>query len=463
MSNKTQAELTSSIEQNVTLGFYIAIIIIGLVGNSLVIAVISGKKSKRSIYDLFILNLGMADLSFIFFYMPVLIYQEYINSIYKTVYYCRLVQPLLTIFYFLSIFTISSMAIHRCKVITNPHKPKMKKRTGYLWIAAVWLSSFIIVLPLSIVKNSENEKCDEKWPSLDHRKAYTLALFILQFVIPLQIIAAAYLKIGIYLWRSAAPQSSLSSVKSKRVQRRKKENIQVIKTLALIVILFTVCLLPGQIGYLLWEFGDEEDQSTNGKCDEKWPTLNHRKAYTLALFILQFVIPLQIIAAAYLKIGIYLWRSAAPQSSLSSVKSKRVQRRKKENIQVIKTLALIVILFTVCLLPGQIGYLLWEFGDEEDQATIDIISKFATILDCLHACVNPIVYGLLTERFRREYIRHLSFCLSCGTREKTNVRENEDLECPDENVSPETNRKRTTNCKQVAETMPGQNEHDTKL
>ncbi|PFX34843.1 Neuropeptide FF receptor 2 [Stylophora pistillata] len=415
MSNKTQAELTSSIEQNVTLGFYIAIIIIGLVGNSLVIAVISGKKSKRSIYDLFILNLGMADLSFIFFYMPVLIYQEYINSIYKTVYYCRLVQPLLTIFYFLSIFTISSMAIHRCKVITNPHKPKMKKRTGYLWIAAVWLSSFIIVLPLSIVKNSENEKCDEKWPSLDHRKAYTLALFILQFVIPLQIIAAAYLKIGIYLWRSAAPQSSLSSVKSKRVQRRKKENIQVIKTLALIVILFT------------------------------------------------FVIPLQIIAAAYLKIGIYLWRSAAPQSSLSSVKSKRVQRRKKENIQVIKTLALIVILFTVCLLPGQIGYLLWEFGDEEDQATIDIISKFATILDCLHACVNPIVYGLLTERFRREYIRHLSFCLSCGTREKTNVRENEDLECPDENVSPETNRKRTTNCKQVAETMPGQNEHDTKL
>ncbi|PFX13384.1 Neuropeptide FF receptor 2 [Stylophora pistillata] len=356
MSNKTQAELTSSIEQNVTLGFYIAIIINGLVGNSLVIAVISGKKSKRSLYDLFILNLGMADLSFIFFYMPVLIYEEYINSIYKTVYYCRLVQPLLTIFYFLSIFTISSMAIHRCKVITNPHKPKMKKRTGYLWIAAVWMFTFIIVLPLSIVT-----------------------------------------------------------------------------------------------------------KSTNGKCDEKWPTLNHRKAYTLALFILQFVIPLQIIAAAYLKIGIYLWRSAAPQSSLSSVKSKRVQRRKKENIQVVKTLALIVILFTICLLPGQIGYLLWEFGDEEDQATIDIIFKFATILDCLHACVNPMVYGLLTELFRREYIRNLSFCLSCGTREKTNVRENEDLECPDENVSPETNRKRTTNCKQVAETMPDQNEHDTKL
>ena len=71
-------------------------------------------------------------------------------------------------------------------------------------------------------------------------------------------------------------------------------------------------------------------------------------------------------------------------------------------MQVIKTMALIVILFTICLLPGQIGYLLWEFGDEEDQAAMDIIFKFANILDCLHACVNPIVYGLLTEQFRRE-------------------------------------------------------------
>ena len=216
------------------------------------------------------------------------------------------------------------MAIHRCRLITNPYKPKMKKRSGYLWIAAIWLSSLIIVLPLSIVTKSKN-----------------------------------------------------------------------------------------------------------GRCNEEWPSLNHRKAYTLALFILQFVIPLQIIAAAYLKIGIYLWRSPAPQSSLSTAKKKRAQRRKRENMQVIKTLALIVILFTICLLPGQIGYLLWEFGDEEDHATMDIIFKFAIILDCLHACVNPVVYGLLTEQFRREYIRYLWFCLSCGTEKKNVVRRNDDLESPE--------------------------------
>ena len=308
MSNNTDSELPNDAVNNVKLAFYIATIIIGFIGNTLVIAVISGKKNRRSVYDIFILNLGIADLSFIVFYMPLYIY-EHLSAIYKTIYYCRLVQPLLTIFYFLSIFTIASMAIHRCRLITNPYKPKMRKRGAYLWIAFIWISSFIIVLPLSIVAKAEG-----------------------------------------------------------------------------------------------------------GYCYENWPSMNHRKAYTLALFLLQFLLPLLIIAAAYLRIGVYLWRSTAPQSSLAAAKKNRAQKRRRENIQVIKTLALIVILFAICLLPGQIAWLLLDFGDQQDEKTVDAIFIFSDILDCLHACVNPIVYGLLTEHFRRQYIRYFTYCLSCGMR-----------------------------------------------
>ena len=217
MSNNTDSELPNETIRNVKLGFYIASVIVGFIGNTLVIAVISGKTNKRSVYDLFILNLGIADLSFIVFFMPLYIY-EHLSSIYKTLFYCRLVQPLLTIFYFLSIFTIGSMAIHRCRLITNPYKRKMRKRGAYLWIAAIWISSFIIVLPLSIVAKAEDGYCVENWPSMDHRKAYTLALFLLQFLLPLLTIAAAYLRIGVYLWHSAAPQSSLSAAKKNRAQ-----------------------------------------------------------------------------------------------------------------------------------------------------------------------------------------------------------------------------------------------------
>lgn len=336
MSNNTDSELPNETIRNVKLGFYIASVIVGFIGNTLVIAVISGKTNKRSVYDLFILNLGIADLSFIVFFMPLYIY-EHLSSIYKTLFYCRLVQPLLTIFYFLSIFTIGSMAIHRCRLITNPYKRKMRKRGAYLWIAAIWISSFIIVLPLSIVAKAEDGYCVENWPSMDHRKAYTLALFLLQFLLPLLTIAAAYLRIGVYLWRSAAPQSSLSAAKKNRAQKRRKENIQVIKTLALIVILFAICLLPGQIAWLML-----------------------------------------------------------------------------------------------------------DFGDKQDEHIVDVIFIFSDILDCLHACVNPIVYGLLTEQFRRQYIRYFSYCLSCGTKQVNTEPETRNMESTVEILSPTRNRRKLT-------------------
>ena len=302
MSNNTESDLPSSITaENVKLGFYIASLIIGFGGNSLVIVVIASKKHKISIPKLFILNLGISDLSFIIVNMPLHIYIHF-RVIYENSYYCRLLSPLLTIFYFLSIFTITSLAVHRCRLITNPYKPKMKKRSAYIWIALIYFSSFIIVLPLSIVEKAEGGFCFEDWPSINYRKAYTLALSILQFLLPLFVIIVAYAKIGIYLWHSAVPGS---------------------------------------------------------------------------LFAL---------------------------------------KRRKENIQCIKTLAMIVILFVICLLPGQIAWLLLDFGGQQGLEIAIMIFNFSNILDCLHSCVNPIVYGLSNKHFRRECIEYLCYRFTCGTK-----------------------------------------------
>ena len=198
MSNNTDSDRDppSTDEGNVKLGFYIASLILGFGGNSLVITVMSRKKHRRSIPRLFILNLAISDLSLIMIETPIFIY-SYISTIYRNSYYCRLLTPLPTIFYFVSIFTIFSMAVHRCRLITNPYRPKMRKRNAYIWIAAIWFSSLIMVLPFSVVSEANNGICDESWPSINHRKAYTIALFILQFVIPLLIISVAYARIGI--------------------------------------------------------------------------------------------------------------------------------------------------------------------------------------------------------------------------------------------------------------------------
>ena len=72
MSNNTDSDRDppSTDEGNVKLGFYIASLILGFGGNSLVITVMSRKKQKRSIPRLFILNLAISDLSFILIATP---------------------------------------------------------------------------------------------------------------------------------------------------------------------------------------------------------------------------------------------------------------------------------------------------------------------------------------------------------------------------------------------------------
>ena len=125
---------------------------------------------------------------------------------------------------------------------------------------------------------------------------------------------------------------------------------------------------------------------------------------------LRALIPLLVIGVAYARIVIYRWRSAVPQSSLPALK------RRKENIQVIKTLAIIVILFVICLLPGKIAWLLLDFGGQNESEITQTVFKLADILDILHPCLNPIVYGLSNKHFRRECIEHFFDCFTCGSK-----------------------------------------------
>jgi len=80
------------------------------------------------------------------------------------------------------------------------------------------------------------------------------------------------------------------------------------------------------------------------------------------------VIPLLVIGVEYVKIRIYLWRSTVPQSSLPA------QKRRRENIQVVKTLGMIVTLLAICLLPtGQLAWLLLDIGGQKESEIATVI------------------------------------------------------------------------------------------
>ena len=89
-------DLSIKADRNVQLGFYIAYLILGFGGNTLVTAIMSSKRYKSLISRLFVLNLAVSDISFIAFTPPIDIY-SHVKVIRENLFHCRLLLPLLTI------------------------------------------------------------------------------------------------------------------------------------------------------------------------------------------------------------------------------------------------------------------------------------------------------------------------------------------------------------------------------
>lgn len=242
---------------------YIQLIVCGLTlfvgagGNILVLFIESRLKKKATVHDVFIVNLAAADLALVVIYMPMYI-TMYLNALSASPILCHLVIPVVTTTFITSIFTITSMAIQRCRVIINPWKRKMSQRRAKAWAAVTWILALVITLPYMVVNEPKDGLCVENWPTADLKRAYTGSLVTLQYALPLLIIAGCYVRMAVFIRNSRAQQTlKLYGIDQRSVSARKrKENWMIFKTVAVIVVAFAVSMLPAQVVWLLTDFAD---------------------------------------------------------------------------------------------------------------------------------------------------------------------------------------------------------------
>ena len=153
-----------------TFGLYIVTFILGCIGNVSVL-IVTGFKTirRRRPYELFILNLAIGDFILIVFFIPFQIYIT-IGKFYPSVVFCKLIAPLITVAFGVSVFTLSVMAVHRCYAITNPFKPAISTRSVYFWLAAEWVLSILLAVPSILVSTSYLNRCIKLWPSQSLKK-----------------------------------------------------------------------------------------------------------------------------------------------------------------------------------------------------------------------------------------------------------------------------------------------------
>ena len=197
------------------------------------------RNNTKTIHGIFVTCLAVADLVLLCFDSPISILERFEIFDVSVTFNCRVNLTLVaSIAYNAGLFTITSMAIHRCHIVTHPWRPKIKSRGAIIYVSLIWLAAFILFTPLIVVNKPTENGCEEILPTPDHSQAYTVSLMTIQYIMPLLITEICYLRIWLF-WkrRPVLPNNSgLTSARETPGQETtSRESIVILKTVAVIM------------------------------------------------------------------------------------------------------------------------------------------------------------------------------------------------------------------------------------
>ncbi|XP_071316005.1 neuropeptide Y receptor Y2, like [Trachinotus anak] len=231
---------------------YSTIIVLGVLGNSLVIYVIYRFKTLRTVTNFFIANLAVADLLVNTLCLPfTLVYTLQGEWKFGST-LCFLLPYAQGLAVHVSTVTLNVIALDRHRCIVYHLETRMRKDVCFGVIALTWVLSAVLASPLAIFREYGSftlepghtiQVCTEKWPGKStDGTVYSISMLILQYFLPLSIISFAYARIWSKLRGHVSPAESSgnSSAGSERHRRRRKTT----KMLVTMVVVFAVSWLP---------------------------------------------------------------------------------------------------------------------------------------------------------------------------------------------------------------------------
>ncbi|XP_015108325.1 RYamide receptor [Diachasma alloeum] len=243
--------LAASWFQTILYILYGLIFVVALLGNALVCYVVWSSPRMKTVTNYFIVNLAFGDILMAVFCVPtsfvstlILQYWPFGPEMCPGVNYSQAVSVLV------SAYTLVTISIDRYVAIMWPLKPRMSRRQAKLLIMAVWLLALTVSSPIAVVSQllQPNDKykmcdqfiCQEYWPSAHQRYYYSIALLVLQYLVPLVVLMFTYSSIAIRVW-GKRPPGEAENTRDQRMARSKRKMIKMMMT---VVIAFTVCWLP---------------------------------------------------------------------------------------------------------------------------------------------------------------------------------------------------------------------------
>ncbi|XP_047192213.1 neuropeptide Y receptor Y2, like isoform X3 [Scophthalmus maximus] len=230
---------------------YSTIIVLGVLGNSLVIYVIYRFKSLRTVTNFFIANLAVADLLVNTLCLPFTLVYTLQGEWKFGGTLCFLLPYAQGLAVHVSTVTLNVIALDRHRCIVYHLETRMRKDVCFGVIALTWVLSAVLASPLAIFREYGSftlepghtiQVCTEKWPGKStDGTVYSISMLLLQYFLPLSIISFAYVRIWSKLRGHVSPaESGGAGAGSERHRRRRKTT----KMLVTMVVVFAVSWLP---------------------------------------------------------------------------------------------------------------------------------------------------------------------------------------------------------------------------
>ncbi|KAH8378756.1 hypothetical protein KR009_001230, partial [Drosophila setifemur] len=244
--------------------FYGGISIVAVIGNTLVIWVVATTRQMRTVTNMYIANLALADVIIGLFCIPFQFQAALLQSWNLPWFMCSFCPFVQALSVNVSVFTLTAIAIDRHRAIINPLRARPTKFISKFIIAGIWMLALLFAVPFAIAfrveelterfrENNETFNmtrpfCMNKNLSDDQLQTFRYSLVFVQYLVPFCVISFVYIQMAVRLWGTRAPGNAQDSRDITLLKNKKK----VIKMLIIVVIIFGLCWLPLQLYNILY-------------------------------------------------------------------------------------------------------------------------------------------------------------------------------------------------------------------
>jgi len=195
---------------------YGIVTVLGVIGNSLVIYVIVSKERMRTVTNFLLLNLAIADLSFVVVIPPSTAYVFAADRWPFGDVACRLMHYLINVTAYVTVYTLVLISIIRYMTIVHTTSTARYRTTGRVvtMIVAIWVLMLAVNTPVLIKYGAEEDEMTSTSvckiaTDLAARQLYA-TFFAFAYLVPLTVIAVFSVGILRHITRHKAPMTCVT-------------------------------------------------------------------------------------------------------------------------------------------------------------------------------------------------------------------------------------------------------------